>query len=1006
MNGENEQVPETEGHNVDPQEIGNKGKLSNLKEGLSALNGYRKDAKEAGGIGNLAKKMAADKLSGKINAGKDALKSKINDKLPDSVKQKKDALKTKTDAARNKVNNVKNAPDLLKQKLNEKAFKTGVKAAADIAAPGTGEIAEKLLDTPLGEKPMEAARNAANPLAAIKDGTKKLLEIVVKQEVKKSLIKYLGPAVGVFCLIGVIFLAIFGAKFSDATTYADNNGDTAELDKNYQKFYKNVNKVGSSENNKYMIIAALTVNKENDFYACSDEDIKNGLCEPLDSDDDNDDSETSDKIEELSPSKIKSYMKKINKKIEQDGGNLAEGDYDDPENTGSKLFQWYYTEFVEKYYEEYFTGLKDQDSIIEKKKDIIQDIYIFYNDLISGICSDASSSTKYDSACDFNATKVDVLQCGTKTVMTTIPLKDYILGVVYGEINDMANDENTFKMMAIVARTYSLARAGYNSNTKHIKLQGCTRDQVWCDIYNGCNYYKDSGGFDALYSKSYTGLSGGRNYNAPLSKDRLEKWNKWYDETQQYLILDLSKHQGPITSLGGSDVLGYFDKEQDFWYSQSTKNHRTFQQMIKDTAQNCPSQTNCPYYQNKDLYDLGSYCKAVSSGGTSVAGQYIYYSQSLEPWASMTHGCGSGKSFAAKGCFQTSAAMILSNLLGREITPKDTNNYTNNNRSKSCYGTTSYYTFFENVASAYGVNVKSISNKTSTSAKSMLDELAKGNLITQILDCQRVSPICPKAFGGHGIAIVPGSKSGYVRVLDSAYPNEKSWEVTAEEATGSNTQGSFYVWSLGSGTVSSGQIDPNNPNLVTGGTRENVCASSSNSSSQKYDKTIYVGDSRTVGMKDAVNNSSNEEYIAEIGMGYSWFKNTAQNEIKSKLDSNANQNVIINMGTNDLTSSNIASSYVALYKSLSNTYKDSNFIILSVTPIEDSKNSAYTSINNNLVIDFNKKLKEELDKNSSNSRLKYCNIYEKLEKNGYSTTDGIHYDNDTYKKIYQYIKEC
>ena len=159
-------------------------------------------------------------------------------------------------------------------------------------------------------------------------------------------------------------------------------------------------------------------------------------------------------------------------------------------------------------------------------------------------------------------------------------------------------------------------------------------------------------------------------------------------------------------------------------------------------------------------------------------------------------------------------------------------------------------------------------------------------------------------------------------------------------------------------------------------------------------------------MKDAVNNSSNEEYIAEIGMGYSWFKNTAQNEIKSKLDSNANQNVIINMGTNDLTSSNIASSYVSLYKSLSNTYKDSNFIILSVTPIEDSKNSAYTSINNNLVIDFNKKLKEELDKNSSNSRLKYCNIYEKLEKNGYSTTDGIHYDNDTYKKIYQYIKEC
>ena len=1016
MNGENGQAPQNGGQNFDSENSG--GKASKLKEGLSTLNDYRKEAKEAGGVGNLAKQMAADKIKGKLNQGKDALKKKIddkkkkiNDKMPDSVKKKQAAVKNKADAAKNKLNaaknkanNIKNAPDMLKQKANEKAFKTGVRVAADAIAPGTGAVAEKLLDTPLGEEPMDAARNAANPIAALKEGTKKLVELLLKRQAKQNIIKFLAPALGLLCMIGVILLAIFGSKFLDASTFADNNGDVSEIDAKYKKFYKNVNKVGSGEKNKYMIIAALTVYKDSDFYACSDEDVEDEKCDATDSDDEGDDSESSDKIEEVSPSKLKSYMKKINKKINEDGGNLDEGDYNDPENTGSKLFRWYYTEFVEKYYKEYFDTLKDQESINNKKKEIIKDIYIYYNDLMSSVCSDSNASTKYDSACDFNATKVDVLQCGTSTVMTTIDLKDYILGVVYGEINDMGNDENTFKMMAIVARTYSLARSGYDSSTKHIKLQGCTRDQVWCDIYNGCNYYK-AGGFDALYSKAYSGLSGGRSYNAPLSQDRLQKWSKWYDETQQYLILDLSKHQGPITTLGSSDVLGYFDKEQDFWYSQSVNHHRTYEQMIKDTADNCPSETNCQYYKNKNLYDLGQYCKKAESGGTTVAGKYIYYSQNLEPWASMLHGCGSGRSFAAKGCFQTSAAMVLSNLLGKEITPKDTNDYTNNNRSKSCYGTTSYYTFFGNVGAAYGVNVKSISNKTSTSAQSMLDELSKGNLITQILDCKSVSPICPRAFGGHGIAIVPGSREGYVTVLDSAYPTEKAWEVTAEEATGSNTQGAFYVWSLGSGSTTSNEIDPNNPNLVSGGTRENVCYDNNNTSTNKYDKTIYVGDSRTVGMKDAVDESSNEEYIAAVGMGYTWFNNTAQNEIKTKLSSDAKRNVVINMGTNDLTSSSTASSYVSLYKKLSNDYKDTNFIVLSVTQIEDSKNTDYTSVNNNLVIEFNKKLKEGLN-GSGSSNLKYCDIYEKLDKNGYSTTDGIHYNNDTYKKIYQYIKEC
>ena len=78
---------------------------------------------------------------------------------------------------------------------------------------------------------------------------------------------------------------------------------------------------------------------------------------------------------------------------------------------------------------------------------------------------------------------------------------------------------------------------------------------------------------------------------------------------------------------------------------------------------------------------------------------------------------------------------------------------------------------------------------------------------------------------------------------------------------------------------------------------------------------------------------------------------------------------------------------------------------MSITQVEDSKNTEYSNINNAEVIEFNKKLKEEVEK-ISNSHVMYCNIYDKLEKGGYSTFDGLHYDSDTYKRIYQYIKEC
>lgn len=171
---------------------------------------------------------------------------------------------------------------------------------------------------------------------------------------------------------------------------------------------------------------------------------------------------------------------------------------------------------------------------------------------------------------------------------------------------------------------------------------------------------------------------------------------------------------------------------------------------------------------------------------------------------------------------------------------------------------------------------------------------------------------------------------------------------------------------------------------------------------KKHNKTLFVGDSRTVGMCSVVALKSSEDCsIAKGAMGYSWFVNTAMPSIKSKLSNDPNYNVVINMGTNDLYSTNAPSNYAARYKELKEQYPKANIIVVSVTQIEDSKARSYGyTVTNSMVVDFNNKLKKALS-----NKVSYCNVYSKIS-NSHSTSDGIHYTSSTYNTIYNEIQKC
>lgn len=159
------------------------------------------------------------------------------------------------------------------------------------------------------------------------------------------------------------------------------------------------------------------------------------------------------------------------------------------------------------------------------------------------------------------------------------------------------------------------------------------------------------------------------------------------------------------------------------------------------------------------------------------------------------------------------------------------------------------------------------------------------------------------------------------------------------------------------------------------------------SSEEVENRLLYVGDSRIVGMKSALENN-NIDYIAEVGKGYDWYKNVALATIEEKLQNNSNLIVVLSLGVNDL---NNIDNYISAYKDLISKYSNNSIYIMSVTPVDESKTKASGySVTNTAIEAFNKKLSENFSSN-------YIDIYSNLTNVG--TTDGLHYDNDTYKTI-------
>lgn len=152
-------------------------------------------------------------------------------------------------------------------------------------------------------------------------------------------------------------------------------------------------------------------------------------------------------------------------------------------------------------------------------------------------------------------------------------------------------------------------------------------------------------------------------------------------------------------------------------------------------------------------------------------------------------------------------------------------------------------------------------------------------------------------------------------------------------------------------------------------------------------QVIFVGDSRTVGMGNAVNDTCT--YIGKDGEGYDWLTAVGASQLAAALESDPDVPVFLNFGVNDPEN---VSLYIDCYRSLMQTYPNTPFYLLSVNPLSDNTDFNTT---NEMVELFNATVKDAFPD-------QYLDCYSYLKENGFETVDGLHYTQETYQSIHDF----
>ena len=151
---------------------------------------------------------------------------------------------------------------------------------------------------------------------------------------------------------------------------------------------------------------------------------------------------------------------------------------------------------------------------------------------------------------------------------------------------------------------------------------------------------------------------------------------------------------------------------------------------------------------------------------------------------------------------------------------------------------------------------------------------------------------------------------------------------------------------------------------------------------------IFVGDSRFVQMKNAVGENP-YRWIAKGSQGYDWFVEEAVAQIDAAVQSGTK--ILINFGVNDVANEE---AYAELVNRKAAEWEalGAEVYYSSVNPVEDGR-----YVTEEMVEKFNAGLQEDLD-----TTVEWIDSFSWLTEDGYTLTDGLHFSESTYEKLYAF----
>lgn len=379
---------------------------------------------------------------------------------------------------------------------------------------------------------------------------------------------------------------------------------------------------------------------------------------------------------------------------------------------------------------------------------------------------------------------------------------------------------------------------------------------------------------------------------------------------------------------------------------------------------------------------LFSSAKKLFGFGSGPADYSMGYSKQIDPAIAGATYNGYGDSIhqtiGDSGCGPTAAVNVLESLYGRGNAVLDAANYAVSRGYKELDGGTKpgFFTDYFNKA-GYGSTTSYNTNDIEKNINSGMPTVLMGK------DTRGTSNSTPFGKTPHYVTVTGTDGNGHAIVQDpeSKYDNQLYGIKDLMRKT-----------ELGVSAYGKNFKSRRRTNLATRYGRGRYGRGKS--------KIVFIGDSRTVMMHEAVGDDGNI-WSAKVGAGYYWFKNTGVPAVDSKIDNSCA--VAILMGVNDILDIGVASSYAKYINDKAKTWKSKGAEIyyVSVNPVSNSGYSdAYGTITNDIVEKWNNKIKGELS-----SDVKYIDTYSQLKSN-FKTVDNLHYDDATSKNLYSILKSA